>query len=423
MAQLGTMGRLLLGLAATLTVACSDGSGATGSADGGSGATGGAGVGPGTSAGPATGGGAGVGTGGEGTVPVCSTAIAGELDALRVPGLAAGIIAGGQLVCTAVAGDADIEAGRAVAPDTVFAWASVSKTVTATAAMILFDEGAFGLDDDVVAYLPFAVDNPGCGGEPITFRQLLTHTSSIVDDEDTYDSVYTAGDSPIALGDFVQGYLESGGAYYDDANFDAACPGEVVEYSNIAVGLLGHLVERMSGMAFDDFCRARIFEPLGMSETSFHLANLDTAGVAMPYDGEVGSFVAHGHIGFPTFPDGLLRTSVPHMARFLAMNAGLGEAVGVRVLATDTAEEMRRVQFPALDDTQGLIWFHGSYGARADLVGHDGSDPGTSSLIFFDPADGAGVVLVANGDWYDDNDDSPEADALFGALFAEAAGY
>ena len=74
-----------------------------------------------------------------------------------------------------------------------------------------------------------------------------------------------------------------------------------------------------------------------------------------------------------------------------------------------------------LDDTQGLIWFYDDYGARSGLLGHDGSDPGTSSLMFFDPADGDGVLLVANGDWYDEDDDSAEADALFGALFGEAA--
>src|SRR6186997_743923 len=62
-------------------------------------------------------------------VPACATDLAAELDRLKVPGVSAGIIAGGRLVCTAVAGQADIEAGRAVVPDTVFAWASVSKTV------------------------------------------------------------------------------------------------------------------------------------------------------------------------------------------------------------------------------------------------------------------------------------------------------
>ena len=351
-------------------------------------------------------------------VPACATDLVAELDRLKVPGVSAGIIAGGRLVCTAVAGQADIEAGRAVVPDTVFAWASVSKTVTATAAMMLAEEGAIDLDADIDDYLTFAVDNPNCPAEPITVRQLLTHTSSIRDNGVIYDRSYVIGDSPIALGDFVRGYLVPGGDYYDaDGNFKADCPGEVNVYSNIAVGLLGHVVEEVSGTPFEELCRQRIFAPLEMDQTSFRLADLDVAGVAMPYDGR-DTFRPHGHNGFPTIPDGLLRTSVPHLARFLAMFAELGVYRGQRLLSEATATEMRRVQIPDLDDTQALIWYYDDYGDRSGLLGHDGDDPGTASLMFFDPSTGDGALLVANGIWV-----QAEANALLGALFAEAKAY
>jgi CubicO group peptidase (beta-lactamase class C family) len=351
-------------------------------------------------------------------VPACATDLVAELDQLRVPGLSAGIIAGGRLVCTAVAGQADIEAGRAVVPDTVFAWASVSKTVTATAAMMLVEEGAIDLDADVDEYLTFPVDNPNCPAEPITVRQLLTHTSSIRDNALIYGRSYVIGDSPIALGDFVRGYLVPGGEYYDaDGNFKTDCPGEVNVYSNIAVGLLGHVVEQVSGTPFEEFCRQRIFAPLEMEQTSFRLADLDLDGVAMPYDGR-DTFRPHGHNGFPTISDGLLRTSVPHLARFLAMFAELGVYRGERLLSEATATEMRRVQIPDLDDTQALIWYYDDVGDRSDLLGHDGDDPGTSALMFFDPATGDGALLVANGIWV-----QAEANALLGTLFAEATDY
>ena len=57
------------------------------------------------------------------------------------------------------------------------------------------------------------------------------------------------------------------------------------------------------------------------------------------------------------------------------------------------------------------------------MLGHDGSDNGASTYMFFDPADGAGVILLSNGMWSDANDDSPAADALMGTLFREAADY
>jgi CubicO group peptidase (beta-lactamase class C family) len=350
-------------------------------------------------------------------IPMCSTDLEAELEPLRVPGLAAGVVADGRVACTAVAGMANIEEARPVAPDTVFAWASVSKTVTGTAALVLLDEGRLDLDDDIDAYLPFSTRNPNCPDDPITFRQLLTHSSSIVDNDAIYSASYTTGDSPIPLGDFVRDYVTPGTESYDaDANFARRCPGEIVRYSNVAVGLLGHAIEQIAGMPFDRFCRERIFSPLGMDETSFHLASLPVDDVAMPYDGHT-SFTPVGHVGFPTYPDGLLRTSAPHLARFLAMTAELGEYEGTRILAEETAREIQRLQIPDLDDTQGLVWY---YDFDDTLLGHDGEDPGTSSLMYFDPVDGAGVVLVANGDWYRNDGDSPEAYDLLQTLLDEA---
>jgi CubicO group peptidase (beta-lactamase class C family) len=358
--------------------------------------------------------------GDDSAVPTCETAVGDQLARLRVPGLSVGLLRNGQLACTAVAGDANIEEGRAVTPATLFAWASVSKSITAVAAMVLVDDGELDLDADIDTYLPFSTRNPGCPDTAITVRQLLTHTSSIFD-SDVYDDSYVLGDSPIALGDFVRGYVVEDGAYYDADNFDAGCPGTVNEYSNVGAGLLGHVIETVAGIPFDQFCDERIFTPLGMTRSSFHLANLDESTVAMPYDFAAPStFTAHGHIGFPTFPDGLLRTSVPQMARLLGMMAGGGALGGTRVLAEATVEEMRRRQIPALDDSQGLIWFYDDLGGKPDMFGHDGDDPGTSSQIFYDPASGDGVIVVANGSWWDADDEQPEATALFSLLMTEA---
>jgi CubicO group peptidase (beta-lactamase class C family) len=359
-------------------------------------------------------------SGGDEAVPTCSTDLQGELDRLGVPGLSAGIIANGRLVCAAVAGVADIEQGRPVTVDTAFQWASVSKTVVATAIMILVEEGQLELDDDVSAHLPYDVRNPSCPDDPITFRQLLTHTSSIIDNEEVYDASYTLGDFPIPLGEWIEEYVAPGGDYYDaDQNFDTGCPGTYNEYSNIAVGgVVGHLVEEISGQEFDDFCRARIFEPLGMTETSFHLANLDVSNVAVEYEAVGGNFSRIGHVGYATYPDGLLRTSVPHLARFLVMMAEGGIYDGQRILSEQSTEEMARLQIPNLDATQGLIWY---YDFDGELLGHDGEDDGASSLMFFDPTDGTGALLVGNAIWWDNGEE--ESLALFEALMDEAETY
>ncbi len=334
--------------------------------------------------------------------PDCGMNAEKQLERLRVPGLSAAVVRNGRVVCKAVAGMADIEAGRPVTPDTVFVWASVSKTVTAVAVMQLVDDGLLRLEDDVDDHLPFSVRNPHCPDRPITLAQLLSHTSSIREDEDggVYNGLYVKGDSRIALGDFLEDYLTPGGAYYSKKNFKKKCPGKVHDYSNVGAGLLGHLVETVSGLPFERFTAERLFRPLGMDETAWHLADLNLDHVALPYEGRPSSgFVPVGHFGFPTYPDGLLRTSPSQLARFLAMFIQFGELDGVRVLSRNSASAMRKRHFPKASEDQGLIWQYEDIGDQEDLLGHSGSDPGTSSLMFFDPKDGTGVLMVANGRW------------------------
>ena len=117
-------------------------------------------------------------------VPACHTDLAPQLKRYDVPGLAAVIVKDGRIVCASAAGMADIGQKRPVTPDTLFLIGSVSKTITATALMQLYDEGKFKLDDDIDNYLPFHVDIPFEPDAPVTFRQLLTHTASIDDNPD-----------------------------------------------------------------------------------------------------------------------------------------------------------------------------------------------------------------------------------------------
>jgi CubicO group peptidase (beta-lactamase class C family) len=199
--------------------------------------------------------------------------------------------------------------------------------------------------------------------------------------------------------------------YYDTDNFAEKCPGQVSRYSNVGVGLLGYLVEQISGTPFDKFVKEEIFGPLGMKDASFRLAGLDLNNVAMPHRGQVPL----GHIGFPTYPDGLLRASVPSMARLLIMMANGGRYGDRRILKESSVKEMLRIQDTKLDRDQGLIWYRG----YKNLYGHNGSDPGTASLMFYDPKNTDGVLIVANGDWSGAHGASPEADRLLADLMSE----
>ena len=316
-----------------------------------------------------------------------------ELEELRVPGLSAAIVKSGQILWSPVAGWADTVRNRPVTTETIFTWASVSKTVTATALLQLFEQGRFDLDDDVSGHLDFRVRIPSCPERPVTFRHLLCHTSGIRDSK-VYGKLYVEGDSPIALGAFIRGYLSMDGEYYDaKKNFRSRCPGTVVEYTNIGAGLMGYLVEVLSGSPFERYVATHVFGPLGMADTSFRLADLDPSMIALP--GGTGPLQ-----GFPTFPDGTLRSSPSNLAKFLIAIMQGGSYGGRRILEGGTVAEMLRNQTP-LDPCQGLIWYAERLGKRT-LWGHVGDDPGVSATMFFDPATETGVLLAANGEWRDE---------------------
>jgi CubicO group peptidase (beta-lactamase class C family) len=321
------------------------------------------------------------------------------------PGIAVAIVRGDEVVSTFEAGWADIENGIHVDVDTVFMLASVSKTVTCAGVMTLVEDGRLDLDTNVNDYLPFDVEIPAAPGVAVTTRMLLTHTSAIRDRNTVWGrpnsdpTLYFHGDSPIALGDFLRSYLVPGESEYrKDANFYDRRPGKAYTYSNIAVALAGYVAEVVAHQDFDELCKERILLPLGMDQSGFRLADITTANLATPYrlDKDTGGFEPFFQYGYPDYPDGALRTSAAHLARWLAAFMAFGALDGVRVLEPNTVREIRRNQ---LRDMvwwhQGLIW----YGASPNgyfRMGHTGGDFGVSTRMFFRPDTQVGVVSLTN---------------------------
>lgn len=323
----------------------------------------------------------------------------------RVPGLAAAIVKSGEIAWARGYGWANIPRGLRATPNIDFMLASVSKTVTGVAVMQAVEQGLIDLDADVNEVLPFGVRNPRYPDTAITARMLLTHSSSLRDNWKVLSASYVYGDgadSPIRLGDFCREYFSPGGIYYDEGrNFSLSAPLTEYLYCNMAVALAGYMVEAASGIPFDTWCEDRIFIPLGMATTRWHLADLDRRQVAMPYRYErtTDAYRRYGQYGYPDYPDGQLRTSANQLARFLLAFIGWGEYAGVRILQESSVQEMRRSQIPGLVPGQGLIWYvAGSKGMR--LMGHNGGDSGVATQMFFRRSDGTGVIMLANGDWH-----------------------
>ncbi|MEM8484503.1 MAG: serine hydrolase domain-containing protein [Bacteroidota bacterium] len=350
-------------------------------------------------------------------------------------GLAAAAVRGEKLVWSGGFGHADIGGGIPMSPDHIQNIGSISKTVTATAIMQLWEQGAFKLDDDINAYLPYSVRNPRFPDAPITFRQLLAHRSSI-NDGPSYDESYACGDPAVSLAEWIEGYFTEGGAYYDaEANFHTWIPGTTNPpespraYSNVAYGLLGVLVEQIAGGLFSDYCRQHIFEPLRMDKTGWHLSEIDQSQHAMlysgvpeeagetlylPADGTRESLVVDGvypHClySFYNYPDGLVRTSVNGLSRFLRAYMNGGALEGGRILKAETIQTMLSDQH----FERGLCW--DTYGDEDDVWGHDGGDPGVATFMGYTPAENLGVVLFFNAGNFSDN-----TNEMVSALFEAA---
>lgn len=346
-----------------------------------------------------------------------------QMEKAHIPGLAACIVKDSAIVWSNGYGWAHIGQQRPVTPDTLFQLASVSKTVTGTALMQVYDTGAFGLDDNINDYLSFNVENPHAAGTPITFRQLLTHTSSIRDNWLVISPLYGPGDSPIPLGEFLEDYLTPDGEYYHPSlNYFSYAPGGDYNYSNIGATLAGYLVESITGQPFDQYCNEHLFTPLDMPETSWRFADLDETHVAMPYEyiADTDSYRPYGQYGFPDYPDGQLRTSAVQLAHFLIAFIDFGLYKDFRMLDESTAQMMREPQVPEIEPTQGLIWYYKMQTGEI-LLGHNGGDFGVATEMFFRPADDVGIVMLMNGDWTNDN--YLMLIALETRLFAEAAAY
>jgi CubicO group peptidase (beta-lactamase class C family) len=328
------------------------------------------------------------------------TYVKGNLAQTHTPGLSVAVVHGADTLFVRGYGLADIAANKPVAADTAFDIASVSKTVTGTAMMMLFQEGTYKLDDPIGPHLDFSVIHPKFPHVPITFRHLFTHTAGISDAvEEENNWFMTPGDSALPLRDFLHGYLSVGGRWYNPAkSYSGNRPGTVWSYSNIGVALLGYLAGRVAPEPLDIMTRKRIFAPLGMRNTAWRYADLRPADIATTYKVDSGKFVVLPPMGYPDWPDGGLRTSAQDFAEFLKIYTGVGNVDGKSYLAPKTIATMLAPDQVPVDNPSGhqaLIWQLLDVG-NLRLAIHGGKDPGATSVAVIDMKNRLGALAFAN---------------------------
>jgi len=189
-----------------------------------------------------------------------------------IPGGAVAVLRDGKLLYARGFGYADVEAGTPVQPDALFRIASVSKPITAVAVMKLVEEGRLGLDDRVAPFIAHLTPAPGATVDPrweqITIRHLLTHTGGW--DRNKPHGGFDPIDRPAVAAAAVNAPAPASGEtlvrYMKGMPLDFT-PGERFVYSNFGYIVLGRVIERVSGMPYRDFVRARVLGPVGASRT------------------------------------------------------------------------------------------------------------------------------------------------------------
>lgn len=334
-----------------------------------------------------------------------------EMKRSKMPSLAAVVVKGNEVVWSSAFGEADSFANptvKASVTDTSYLAASISKTVMSVTLMKLYDEGEFDLDDDINDYLKnvqnkkFTIKNPWFQDEPITFRMLLTHTSSISDNVWSgipLKDAYTRGEDPtVSLRDFCWEYFNPQGKYYKrNKTYLKKRPGTKYSYSNMGAALAGYMVEVISGQDFAEYSANNLLQPLGMSDNTanWRLEPLDSNVLAMPSIWKKKKLMQFCHYTFPDYPDGGLRLSAMDLALFMKAFMNYDESM----LDSSTISEMMKVQTlqGVVGKDQGLIWYYKQLKGRR-LIGHNGAEMGINTEMFFDPQTQVGVVMLSNGD-------------------------
>ena len=320
---------------------------------------------------------------------------------IEAVGVSCAVVKDNKLVYHHNFGVKDLATGEPVDDQTLFRIASISKSFTATSLLQQIEQGKLSLTDDVSDLLGFRVRNPKFPDTPITLEMLLSHTSSINDDQGYWTTI-----------DIINPDLNpDAGKCYND--YEPGSGG--YEYCNLNLNLAGTILERVSGERFDQYVVNHVLRPLGLYG-GYCVDSLDASRFAHLYawNEEEGRFVDNydeayaprsekvanytmGHDALIFSPTGGMKISALDLARYMTMHMNYGTTPdGVRIISEESS---RNMQVPRSEpEHYGLnLWLADDYVPGITLVGHTGGAYGLSSAMFFKPDEKYGFVIICSG--------------------------
>ena len=356
-----------------------------------------------------------------------------RIDEGKLSGAVVMVAQDGEVLMHEAMGYQNVEDQVPMSTDTIFRIFSMTKPITGTALMMLWDEGKFRLDDPVEMHLPELAGMQVFVGQnedgswvtepadhPMTVRELMSHTGGLV---------YTP---PLSQGPVAEAYATAGIMNLTGATLAESMPalkdiplsyqpGSQWVYS-ISVDVQGYMVERLSGMRFSEFLETRIFQPLGMVDTGFSVKPENAARLSRQYapnnDGTLrrtdnrpglANFDFLSPPKFESGGGGLTSTAADYM-RFVQMHLGRGELNGVRILSEAAVAHMRANQLPEAVANIGQLYPGNVFGLDFAIVENSDSYQGASegthwwwgiagSWFWIDPVENIGFIgMIQNDD-------------------------
>jgi CubicO group peptidase (beta-lactamase class C family) len=310
------------------------------------------------------------------------------------PGISVAVLAQGRLAFSQGVGFADLENLVPATGSTVYNIGSVSKAQTAVAVMQLVEQGKVSLDDPIQKYVPSFPDK----GSPITLRHILTHTSGIrhYRATDFPGSEDNENMKPVAS-------LEEGIRIFKDDPL-LFKPGEYYFYSSYAVNLLQGVVEKASGMAFEDYMRKYVWSPSGMYGSAFDVPARIVPRRARGYsvgNGQIRNY-PYGDLTYKFASGGMLSSAEDLVRLGAALNRHIllkAETVTLMYKPMPPVPQYQEKGPPQpMENSQALLWRTAKDDAGRTFVHHCGTVKGFNACIVNYPEQDVVVAILGNGD-------------------------
>lgn len=298
----------------------------------------------------------------------------------HIPGAVVVVVRGDGPLLAKGYGYADLAARKPVDPDaTLFRPGSVSKLLTWTAVMQQVEAGKLDLDKDVNAYLDFRI--PPTAGKPITLRHILTHTAGF---EESIRYLITSNpDALMPLGDLMKKALP----------VQVTAPGSTPAYSNYATALAGYIVERVSGMPLERYFEERIFQPIGMTRSTFRQPLPAPLKPLMSNGYAFGSDAPKPFEMVLPWPAGSLSSTGSDMGRFMISHLN----DGAELLKPETARMMHDFRAPGVGPLNSMaLGFYEQWVNGHRAIGHGGDTTQFHSYLWLFPDADIGLYVSMN---------------------------